>query len=359
MDINYIAPHNFLGYGQTGRNILKNLVDLGANVAFFPIGKIETDNSDNINYIKKSLNNQSYYNNKAPSLRIWHQHDLAMHVGRGPHIGMPIFELDQFNNIELHHLKSQDVLFVCSDWAKKIINNHTSVPTFVVPLGVDNKVFDYNLCVEKQKNEPTIFFNCGKWEYRKGHDLISTAFNLAFSKDDNVELWMMCDNPFLNQQQTEQWHNYYMQSELGIAGKIKLIPRVNSNLEVAQIMAKTDCGVFPARAEGWNLELLEMMAMGKQVIATNYAAHTHYCNNSNSLLLEPEGSEPAVDGVWFYGQGAWATLGEDTIKQIVEHMRYVHNNKTVNTEGIKTGQKFTWKNSAQTLIKHLETICKI
>ena len=53
-----------------------------------------------------------------------------------------------------------------------------------------------------------------------------------------------------------------------------------------------DCGLFPARAEGWNLELLEMMACGKQVIATNYSAHTEFCTKENSILIESDENIP-------------------------------------------------------------------
>ena len=60
--------------------------------------------------------------------------------------------------------------------------------------------------------------------------------------------------------------------------RVKMIPRVNTSEEVARIMGQVDCGVFPARGEGWNLELLEMMSMGKPVIATNYSGHTQFCD---------------------------------------------------------------------------------
>ena len=39
-------------------------------------------------------------------------------------------------------------------------------------------------------------------------------------------------------------------------------------------MAEAHCGVFPARSEGWNLGLVEMLSMGRHVIATDYSAHT-------------------------------------------------------------------------------------
>lgn len=358
MNISLICGINKLGYGQTGKNFLKALTKLGHNVALWPINQISQNDidTDDIPYIKSAVSNVANYDSKAPCIRIWHQHDLAQFVGRGPHIGFPIFELDTFRPIEKHHMSQCDALFVCSQWAKTVvIKNGINVPTFVVPLGVDTDIFNPEK-YKKQEDGKTIFFNCGKWEYRKGHDIIITAFNLAFNKDDDVELWMLCNNPFLTPERSNYWVNMYMQSELGIAGKIKILPRIPSNDGVAEIMSQTDCGVFPARAEGWNLELLEMMALGKQVITTDYAAHTEFCTPSNSLLFKPNQNEVAYDEIWFSGEGNWAEITDDDIYTIADMMKTVHNNKTVNIGGIETGKRFSWMNSASKLIKHLENL---
>ena len=117
-------------------------------------------------------------------------------------------------------------------------------------------------------------------------------------------------------------------------------------------MKQADCGVFPSRAEGWNLELLEMMAIGKQVIATNNTAHTEYCDEKNCLLIETPESEPAFDGVFFFGDGNWTALGDDQINKLAEYMREVHLKKKggglgVNVAGITTGEKYTWANTAK------------
>ena len=50
-------------------------------------------------------------------------------------------------------------------------------------------------------------------------------------------------------------------------------------------MSQVDCGVFPSRAEGRNLELLEMMSAGKHVITTDYSAHTEFCTKDNAGLV--------------------------------------------------------------------------
>ena len=220
-----------------------------------------------------------------------------------------------------------------------------------MPLGVDTDLFKPHLSSRPQ----TVFFNCGKWEKRKGHDVLLECFNNAFTQKDNVELWMMCENPFIGED-NQKWIDLYKSSPLG--SKIRIIPRQQTHKDVYNIMRQTDCGIFPARAEGWNLELLEMMACGKTVIATNYSAHTEFCNLDNTMLIEPDGLEQAKDGVFFSGDyGQWASLGHDSKGQLVNHMRAFHKDKQtqhkLNNAGVDTANIFTWQNSTQRLIDGL------
>ena len=348
--INLIAPINNLGYGVAGYNIFKSLFALDRTTALYPISTPEFIDSA----IQSGLDNRHDQTVK-PCVKIWHQNDLFQFVGHGEHIGFPIFELTEFNAEEKMSMRHCDKLFVCSEWAKDVLYNQegwTSPPVHVVPLGVDAELFQPTL----SGRTPTVFLNCGKWEKRKGHDVLLECFNNAFTQDDNVELWMMCDNPFIGKS-NEHWQNLYKSSPLG--NKIRIIPRQQTHEDVYNIMKQADCGVFPSRAEGWNLELLEMMACGKQVIATNYSAHTEFCNNDNTLLVDIEKLEMAHDGVFFNGShGEWASIGETQKEQVVNHMRTVHSNKkqnhlSLNEEGIKTSLHFSWHNSARKVINGL------
>lgn len=347
--LNLYAPINNLGYGITGYNILKNLYELAYPVTYFNIGQPEEmiDNNPIVN---------TWFNAKlekidinAPCLKIWHQNALHEHIGKGTRIGFPIFELNQFSLLEQYSMLSCDQLFVCSHWAKDIISAHIDVPTYVVPLGVDTNIFKpSNISRDK-----TIFFNCGKWELRKGHDVILKCFEKAFTAKDNVELWMMCHNPFTFAK-GEEWEKLYQSSIL--SDKIRLIPRQQTQKNVYDIMKQVDCGIFPARAEGWNLELLELMACGKQVIATNYSGHTEFCNKDNCHLVDITSLELANDGVWFKGQGYWANIEDNQTDQIVQYMRNIHQQKQsgqlpVNEAGLNMANHLTWKNTAETIIK--------
>jgi len=353
--INLLSPINQLGYGIAGLNILSNLQD----VALWPIGQMQVTTEEDANIVRKCLAKAQFFDPDASCLRIWHQHDMSQFVGRGKRIGFPFFELDAFSDIEKHHLNSLDKLFVSSQWAKNVAISQLSLSSeniYIVPLGVDNSLF-YHDQESIPQNNKTIFFNCGKWEIRKGHDILIEAFNKAFESKDNVELWMMCDNPFLSESQQDAWRSIYSDSKLG--DKVKFISRKNTQKEVYNIIKQADCGVFPARAEGWNLELLEMMACGKHVICTNYSAHTEFCNNENSRLIKISSLEPAYDGIWFHGNvGNWAHLDSDTIAQLISHMRYIHELKQsgglgINEFGIKTASHFSWKNTARMVEKYV------
>ena len=353
-DINVIAPINQLGYGVVGTNITKSLSKL-AKISLWPIGSPEANNED-IDTLKQCMVNTNLPNFDSPCIRIWHQHDMSQFVGRGLKIGFPIFELDKFNEQEKHHLSYLDKIFVCSEWAKEVvakeIGNKFKVyreDICVIPLGVDRSIF----MEAPSHREETIFLNVGKWEVRKGHDVLVEAFNQAFKEDDNVELWMMCHNPFYDEKENNKWQGLYKNSKLG--HKIRIIPRQQTQKEVYSIVAQSDCGVFPSRAEGWNLEALEMMSCGKKIITTDYSAHTEFCNNSNSLLIDINDKEDAFDGKWFKGQGRWAKLGQSEITTISDHMRDIHEqkqsgNSLFNKQGVKTAEKLSWENSANRIL---------
>ena len=133
--------------------------------------------------------------------------------------------------------------------------------------------------------------------------------------------------------------------------KVKLLPRATTHKDVYNVMCAADAGVFPSRAEGWNLEALEMMAVGRQVIITDYSAHTEYCNSENSSLITITEEEEAFDGKWFHGGGKWAKFGDLQIKQLASHMKQIHAAKKsgfnlYNQAGVNTAQQYTWNNTA-------------
>ena len=358
MKLNLISPFNTVSYGYVGCYLfeeLSKLLDISAQC--FP-HRSTFSPEPKFHYIKESTDRFDLnFHYDAPCLKIWHQFDMTGFTGKGPTIGFPIFELNKFTDVEKHNLEYPDRLIVCSDWAKQIVLSNIDrkeETVHVVPLGVDRQTFK---ATNENNSKSTRFVNYGKWEVRKGHDILIEAFNRAFTPDDDVELFMSCENVFLKPHEHKEWVDFYLNTELG--SKVSFIKRQETQEAVYNTMMEMDCGVFPARAEGWNLELLEMMSCGKSVITTNCTGHTEFCNQNNSMLIEVDEMELAYDGKFFNGQGDWYCLNDEHIEQLAEYMKIVHKKKQnnelgENKEGIKTAQDFTWENSAKKIVKVLE-----
>ena len=357
--LNLSCPINTLGYGISSYNIWKNLRS-NLDISFFPIGNVEAEGLCDKDGLIEDLKKQTQHDLQAPCLKIWHAHDLI----NKPHslakyACYTYFELDNVTESEKHGYDICDIIFVPSHWAKGVLvdNNIDSSKIVVAPSGVDLSVFDKDLELDPKEqgdlnNEDYIFVNIGKWEIRKGHDVLIHAFNKAFNSDDNVKLWMCNSNPFISAQQQQQWSELYKKNALG--EKVKLFPRLPTQQSVAKIIKLANCGIYPSRAEGWNNEVIETMAMNKPVIVTNYSAHTEYCNKDNSLMVNIKDKEIAQDGMFFNGTGSWAKLSYDVVDELVEHMRYAYRNRIIdNPKGFQTASDFNWKKTSDIIIKHI------
>jgi glycosyltransferase involved in cell wall biosynthesis len=351
MNIHLNSPIGGTGYGVASYNILKALNEQpDVEMALSIIGHPHVDDQAAVDLVQQAMTRANSVDYKAPTLKIWHQFDLLNKPGKGKYFALPFYEVDVLDDKEKHHLGFPDQLIVSSKWAKNVLKeNGIKKRATVVPMGVDTNIF-HPVETKVDKGDKYIFMTVGKWEVRKGHDTIIDCFNQAFTEEDNVELWMATHNGFLNEQQTNEWTNKVQTSKL--ASKIRMFPRLPTHAKIAELMSYSDCGLYPSRGEGWNLELLEHMAMGKPVIATNWSAHTEFCNKKNARLIDIDEKEPANDGMWFHGKSNWAKIGQNQIDQLIAHMQDVYNNAVVdNPAGLETAKKFSWKNTAENLLR--------
>jgi glycosyltransferase involved in cell wall biosynthesis len=278
--VDILGPVNSLSYGNVTKEIVSGLVDLGEKVKLIPInGRIDCEINENLT---KALNEKQ----SDTCIKIWHANDMSMPDYKTK-IGWPIFELDTFTEQEKQQLKTLDKIIVCSQWAKQVvIDNGINVETEVVNLGVDDTVFFPS---NNNVGEKVVFLNVGKWEVRKGHNELLWAFQDAFKDVGDVELWMACSNPFVD---NSQWHNKYKRA---LGNKVKFVPYLYTQQELAKTINLCSIGVYPSHAEGFGLPILETLACGKPVITTNCTAQTEYCNHENCYLVESTGKVKAQD----------------------------------------------------------------
>jgi glycosyltransferase involved in cell wall biosynthesis len=301
-----------------------------------------------------ALARQGSFDDRAPSVRLSQQFDLALHVGRGARLGFPIFELDRFHAAEKHHLQRQDRLMVTCSWARDVLleNGVWRTPIDIVPLGVDRTVFNERVHPSEKRTADTVFMGVGKLERRKGQRELLAAFEAAFTPKDSVKLVLICHNPFVDETTFRAMLAPFLKSPM--ARRITLVLKpLPTQRELAAVMATADCGVFPVRAEGWNLEALEMLSLGKQVIATACTAHTAFLHDGNARLIEASALEESVPGE---SRGRWAAWGTSQHDQLVDQLRVVHRQRqagelAMNQHGIETAEQFSWRASADAFLR--------
>ncbi len=359
--INQLGVINSLSYGYVNLNIAKALEACGHEVAFHLMGdtrRVEVPTADK-DFLTKIIKRAETYDKDAPCLKVWQSDGLKDQIGRAKHVGFPFFELDRLQPHEIHILNSLDAVCVASHWAETVLRDGgVTTPIYVCPLGVDRDVFHENIELDNdiaKDAKNTKFLITGKWEVRKGHDVVLKAFERAFGPNDNVALIINCYNPFGS---NDEWEKYYETSPLSERFLI-IKNRLAGQENVAALMASVDCGIFISRAEGFNLPLLETMSCGKHVITTASTAHSEFADCQNAMLVNVGPMETAYDGVFFHGQGQWPSLDENSLEQAVEWLRKVHDMKQregpqINKAGIETAKRFSWANTAKRLEAALE-----
>ena len=188
---------------------------------------------------------------------------------------------------------------------------------FVIPEVVDTTLFDPNLYKHKNcsfdiNNDKTCntlindrfkFLSIFKWEYRKGWDLLLSAYWNAFSVSDPVELSIrsyirVFNGTTPNKNITSIIEHYAMENfnkRLDELASVKWDGADQYELTLDDVsitreklrdkLASVDCFVLPTRGEGWGLPIAEAMAMELPVIVTNCTGTSAYLTEENSYSI--------------------------------------------------------------------------
>lgn len=375
MHIRIIGPVAPTGYGVVTRQLTLALAKLGARVSLLPIGptSMERMSSGERLVIPTAIANRQP-GQPDMDLVVWHEWDHPpVHLPADTayskrYVALPIFELDRLREGAFEALSKCWRVLAGTRHAEKVLNNaHLDNVHYLPFMGVDNETFKP---IPRLRTDRFTILNVGKQEYRKGHDLVImlAARMLAFNAR-NFEFWCMWDNPFLPNNilvaQRDKWimdAASAMRVDIGdIHDRIRMVSPVDTPEDMCQLINRCDVTLYPYRAEGWNLPLLEAMACGKQSIATYTSGPVDYMNKENALTIDVLDSEPAFDGVWFKGQGNWAV---PSLHQAFIHLArlYVQWGSSIedmpaNKAGVQTAKEFSWSATAHRLLDWITTAC--
>ena len=290
-----------------------------------------------------------------------------LHPVRGEkNVGYTFFE-NELTGKSIDNAKNYDLILAGSSWChdklkEKGINNSGTLIQ-----GIDPKLF--HPLPQKKENNLFIIFSGGKFELRKGQDIVLSALRKIQHKYDDIILMNIWYNMWPESIAMFQHSRHIMFSPSGNnwIEFMEHIYRLNGldasriitlgiaeNSQLADIYRKTDLGIFPNRCEGGtNLVLMEYMACGKPVIASYTSGHKDVLSENNSLLLNKLTPYPIYDA----NKTLWADWEEPSVDQLVEQIEYAyHNRQETNNIGKQAAQDMldlTWEATARSLIESL------
>ncbi len=270
----------------------------------------------------------------------------------------------------LENAKRYDLIFAGSTWCRDRLREAGIDHCEVLVQGIDPQRFFPEPAGEvRAPGRPFTIFSGGKFELRKGQDLVLRAWKILQDKYPDMVLvtcWQniwpdtmrsMSLSPHITYTHREgDWqtimHQLYVDNGLDPERIVTL--GLQDNRTLRRLYLDTDIGLFPNRCEGGtNLVLMEYMACGRPVIASNTSGHRDIVTRENAILLDELRPFNLADG-----QGRlvarWQEADIDEIVAAVEHA--YHHREAIRELGRRAGEdleKFTWTESARALLEHI------
>lgn len=290
---------------------------------------------------------------------------LSEQFVKGTIVKWGIFETDKLPDDYISYLKRSHLIWVPSKWAEAVLISHglNSDQIHVVHEGVNPDTY-HPYCRPKSSTGNIFrFFMCGKKETRKGFDELLEGFKIAFGSDQTIELHLKADYFWRGQAQDDAKQDE-LSRQIDVLGLNNVVPihGALSTSDMALLYNNYDAMIFPSRAEGWGLPLIEAIACGLPIISTYYSGHTEYLAAIRGQFvrldhhLQPI-SCPEFLQHWKAG-GQWAVASPDEIAKKLVFMRENHNcfQQHALTASQIIRDYFSWRHAAEQAIRSLQSI---
>jgi len=281
----------------------------------------------------------------------------------GTKIAFCVWESTLFPDDFFKQLLTFDQLWVPSQWQKDcaVKQGYPEDRVKVVPEGVDGNLYKPDPKLTSWHAPTFNFFHVGKWEDRKSTKEIIESFLRTFPKDNypNLRLYLLVNTMFPTDgmKSTEERLKYY-----GFDNDDRIIDLpFQSKEQYINILQATKCFVTCARAEGWNLPLIEAIACGIPTICSQYGAQIEFHNIDGLQVRIKDHKKPVNVYNMPDCPGTWAEPDYEDLG-LVMSLAYT-NYDEYKDFALKTRdefvEKWSWENAAKIAYKELEDLSKI
>ena len=282
-------------------------------------------------------------------------------------IGYAFFEANLWGPRFAQTCRYFDWVVCGSSWCTNILRQNGATNVSTVLQGVDSQLFSPALSLKKQWHDRFVVFSGGKFEYRKGQDIVIRAYKVLQDRHRDVMLvnaWFnhwpgsvgsMWNSPIIRLPAFAGTCEQIIQNVLATNGidlsRVATLGRL-SNAVMPAVYRETDIGLFPNRCEGGtNLVMTEYMACGKPVLAVD-ATGQHDVLSADHALLIGTGKEIPVKEPTGEIVASWS---EPNLDEMIEKLEWAyHHRDEIKQLGLKGSQfaaNLTWERTAKDLFR--------
>lgn len=253
-------------------------------------------------------------------------------------------------------IENFDYVWVVTEWHKKVLSEqgYPESRIHVVNEAVDADFFpgEFDPKFSEYQDGRFKFSIFGRWDFRKSIPEIIDAFLKEFKKDEPVDLIMSVDNPYAVDgmfSTEERLHHYGFVDE-----RLKVKHFVKRD-EYIKYIKNGHVMITCARAEGWNIPLIEAIAAGTPALYTDYGAQLEFAADTG-VPVDIKGMVPCLSGDTYNVQALAGTevpgyYAQPDYEDLRRKMRYAYENykelkekALIDSERIR--ETFTWENAA-------------